>query len=71
MIAAILPLLVCLALLRGLFGKSDQAALAEVLIEDLVSQQPLLSERDALSLPGYGREPCLPAAPMEEPQDQS
>jgi len=32
LIAAILPLLVGLALLRGLFGKSDQEALAEVLI---------------------------------------
>jgi hypothetical protein len=70
LIAAILPLLVCLALLRGLFGRSDHEALAEVLIEDLVSQQPLLTERDALSLPGHGREPRLPAAPTEEPQDR-
>jgi hypothetical protein len=70
LIAAILPLLVCLFLLRGLFHKSDQEALAEVLIEDLVSRQPLLSEPAAASLPGTGRELRLPAAP-EEPQDQS
>ena len=70
LIAAILPLLVCLFLLRGLFHKSDQDALAEVLIEDLVSRQPLLSEPAAASLPGTGRELRLQAAP-EEPQDQS
>jgi hypothetical protein len=70
LIAAILPLLVSLALLRGLFHKSDQEALAEVLIEDLVSRQPLLSEPAAVSLPGTGPEPRLPAAPTEEPQDQ-
>jgi len=70
LIAAILPLLVCVFLLRGLFHKSDQEALAEVLIEDLVSRQPLLSEPAALSLPGTGREPRLPATPPEEPQDQ-
>ena len=70
LIAAILPLLVCLFLLRGLFHKSDQEALAEVLIEDLVSLQPLLSEPAAASLPGTGREPRLPAAPAEEPKDQ-
>jgi hypothetical protein len=71
LIAAILPLLVCLFLLRGLFHKSDQEALAEVLIEDLVSRQPLLSGHAAVSLPGTGREPRLPAAAAEEPQDQS
>jgi VIT1/CCC1 family predicted Fe2+/Mn2+ transporter len=43
LIAAILPLLVCLFLLRGLFHKSDHEALADVLVEDLVSRQPLLS----------------------------
>jgi len=71
LIAAILPLLVCLFLLRGLFHKSDQEALAEVLIEDLVSRQPLLNETAAVSLPGTGREPRLPAAPTEQPHDQS
>jgi hypothetical protein len=70
LIAAILPLLVCLFLLRGLFHKSDQEALAEVLIEDLLSRQPLLSEPAAVSLPGTGREPRLPAPPTEEPHDQ-
>src|SRR5580704_4124335 len=61
LIATILPLLVCLFLLRGLFHKSDHEALAEVLIEDLVSRQPLLSRPAAVSRPGIGREPRLPA----------
>jgi hypothetical protein len=71
LIAAILPLIVCLFLLRGLFHKSDQEALADVLIEDLVSGQPLLSEPAAVSLPGTGRDPRLPAQPAEELQDRS
>jgi hypothetical protein len=70
LIAAILPLLVCLFLLRGLFHRSDQEALAEVLIEDLVSRQPLLSGPVAVSLSGTGPEPRLPAAPTQEPQSQ-
>jgi hypothetical protein len=40
LIAAILPLLVGLALLRGLFYRSDQEALADVLVEELLAQQP-------------------------------
>jgi VIT1/CCC1 family predicted Fe2+/Mn2+ transporter len=68
LIAAIVPLLVCLFLLRGLFHTSDQEALADVLVEDLVSRQPLLSRPAAVSLPGLGREPRLPATPTE-PQD--
>jgi hypothetical protein len=71
LIAAILPLIVCLFLLRGLFHKSDQETLAEVLIEDLVSGQALLSEPSAVSLPGTGRDPRLPAEPAEELQDRS
>jgi VIT1/CCC1 family predicted Fe2+/Mn2+ transporter len=70
LIAAIVPLLVCLFLLRGLFHKSDQEALAEVLVEDLVSRQPLLSGPAAVSLPGTGREPRLAATRAEEPQEQ-
>jgi VIT1/CCC1 family predicted Fe2+/Mn2+ transporter len=70
LIAAILPLLVCLFLVRGLFHKSDQESLAEVLVEDLVSRQPLLSGPAAVSPRGTGREPRLPAAVTEEPQDQ-
>jgi hypothetical protein len=71
LMAAILPLLVCLLLLRGLFHKSDQESLAEVLIEDLVSRQPLLSEPGGVSLPGAGHELRLPAEPAEELQDRS
>jgi hypothetical protein len=70
LIAAVLPLLVCLALLRGLFHKSDQEALAEVLIEDLVSRQPLLSEPDALPLSGERGDPRLTAASPEAPPDR-
>jgi hypothetical protein len=70
LIAAILPLLVCLFLLRGLFHKSDQEALAEVLVEDLVSRRPLLSGPAAVSLPGTVREPRLHATPADEPEEQ-
>ena len=42
--AAILPLLVCLVLLRGLFYRSDDDALTDLLIEELVTQQPLLDD---------------------------
>src|SRR5580704_478112 len=66
LIATILPLLVCLFLLRGLFHKSDQEALAEVLVEDLVSRRPLLSGPAVVSLPGAGHDLRLPAEPAEE-----
>jgi hypothetical protein len=69
LIAALLPLLVCFVLLRALFHKPDGEALAEILIEDLVSQYPLLSESSAGSLPGTVREPRLPAKPAEELQE--
>jgi hypothetical protein len=59
LIAAVLPLAVCLALLRGLFHKSDEEALADVLIEELVAQSPLLGEPDALPSPGEGRDRAL------------
>jgi hypothetical protein len=68
LMAAILPLLVCLMLLRGLFHKPDGEVLAEVLIEDLVSQHPLLGER-AVPLPGRRPDPRL-AAPAEELPDR-
>jgi len=71
LIAAILPLLVCLVLLRGLFHKPDGESLAEILIEDLVSQHPLLGEPGGVSLPGAGHERRLPAEPAEELQDRS
>jgi hypothetical protein len=70
LIAAILPLLVCLVLLRGLFHKSDGEALAEILIEELVSEHPLLSEPPAGCLPGTAREPRLPVELAEELQER-
>jgi hypothetical protein len=71
LIAAILPLLVCLFLLRGLFSRTDDEALAEVLIEDLVSQQSLLTEPAVISLPTAGSDLRLPTAPAEELQADS
>ncbi len=65
LIAAILPLLVCLLLLRGLYQRPDGETLADVLIEELVSQHPLLSEPEAASLPGTDGAPRLPVAPAE------
>jgi VIT1/CCC1 family predicted Fe2+/Mn2+ transporter len=65
LIAAMLPLLVCLFLLRGLFQRPDDETLAEVLIEDLVSQHPLLSEPEAASLPGTDGAPRLPVKAAE------
>ena len=41
LIVATLPLMVCLFLLRGLFHKSDDEAVADLLIEELVARQPL------------------------------
>jgi hypothetical protein len=70
LIAALLPLLVCLVLLRGLFHKPDGEALAEILIEDLVSEHPLLGEPSVGSLRGAVCAPRLPAEPAEEPQER-
>ena len=70
LIAAILPLLVCLVLLRGLFHKPDGELLAEILIEDLVSQHPLLGEPAATSLPETVRNPRLPVESAESPQER-
>jgi hypothetical protein len=66
LIAAVLPLLVCLYLLRGLFDKPDQDALAELLVEDLVSRQPLLGNSAALNLPETRGDPRLSAGPPPE-----
>ncbi|HET6329027.1 MAG TPA: hypothetical protein VFG04_30365 [Planctomycetaceae bacterium] len=63
--AATLPLLVCLFLLRGLNQKPLGETLAEVLIEDLVSQHPLLSEPEAVSLSGRDGAPRLRVEPPE------
>jgi hypothetical protein len=71
LIAAILPLFVCLVLLRGLFHRSDQETLAEVLIQDFVSRQPLLSEAATASLPQPGNDPRLPDKSVEDVSDRS
>ena len=65
LIAAILPLLICLFLLRGLFQRPVDETLAEVLIEDLVSQHPLLSKPEPASLPRTERAPRLPVEPAD------
>jgi hypothetical protein len=43
LIVAALPLIVCVFLLRGLFHKSDDEAVADVLIEELVARHPLFA----------------------------
>ena len=63
LIAAVLPLLVCLFLLRGLFDKPDQEVLAELLVDDLVSRQPLLGNSAARGLPEAGGNPRLSVEP--------
>ena len=67
LIAAVLPLLVCLYLLRGLFDKpATRQPLAELLVEDLVSRQTLLGNPAALILPETAGNPRLPACPPVE-----
>jgi hypothetical protein len=60
LIAAILPSAVCVYLLRGLFHKSDDEAMAEVLIQELVAQRPLLAEPERTLLTDNRDEPPLP-----------
>jgi hypothetical protein len=62
LLAAISPLLVCLVLLRSLFDRSDEDVLADLLIEDLVAQQPLLGDFGFLPSGERRRAPgCLPS----------
>jgi hypothetical protein len=63
LIVAALPLVVCLFVLRGLFHKSDDAAMADVLIEELFTHEPLLAETEGLFLPHQTDTRCLPLAP--------
>lgn len=51
LIVAALPLVVCLFVLRGLFHKSDDEAMADVLVEELVSYQPLFADPEGMRLP--------------------
>jgi hypothetical protein len=43
LIVAALPLVICLFLVRGLFGKSDDEAVADVLVEELLAHDPILA----------------------------
>jgi hypothetical protein len=61
LITAVLPLLACLFLLRGLFDKPDQNALAELLVEDLVSRQSLLGISGMVNLTEVTGKPRLRA----------
>ena len=58
--AAVAPLLVCLVLLRSLFYRSDEDVLADLLIEDLVAQQPFLGDFGCFPS-GKRRADCLPS----------
>jgi hypothetical protein len=66
LVAATLPLVVCLFLLRGLFAGSDDNALADVLIQELAAQMPLLGE-DSPNRNG-GQEHRLPPADSGKPE---
>jgi len=71
LIAAILPLAVCVYLLRGLFHKSDGEAMAEVLIQELVAQRPLLAEPQCTLLTANRDEPPIPPSTDETPSSPS
>jgi hypothetical protein len=43
LIVAVLPLVICLFLVRGLFGKSDDEGVADVLVEELLAHDPILA----------------------------
>jgi hypothetical protein len=58
LVAAILPLAVCVYLLRGLFHKSDDQAMVDVLIEEMVSHRPLLAAPEHLNLPANSHSSC-------------
>ncbi len=68
LMAAVLPLLVCLALLRGWFHKTEQEVLADVLIQELVSQTSLIRAANALSLSSDVRCPRSPSTDRETPK---
>jgi hypothetical protein len=78
LIVAALPLLGGLFVLRGLFHKSDDEAVADVLVEELLARDPILSELGRLTPPAHpGRqgdlqltERCVPritAKPITQP----
>jgi hypothetical protein len=51
LIVAALPLVICLFLVRGLFHKSDDEAVADLLVEQLLSHDPILAELNASCVP--------------------
>jgi hypothetical protein len=62
LLAAISPLPVCLVLLRSLLYGSDEDVLADLLIEDLVAQHPLLGDFGFFPSGERRRAPgCLPS----------
>jgi len=63
LVVAALPLVVCLFVLRALFHKSDDEAMVDVLIEELVTQEPLLAEAGGLFLPHQTEVRSLPLSP--------
>ncbi len=67
LLAAILPLVACVYLLRGLFHKPDGEALADMLIEELVSERPLLAEPEQIHLPANSLETATAPKSPENP----
>jgi hypothetical protein len=58
-------------LLRGLFYKSDDEAMAEVLIEELVAQRPLLAEPERTLLTNNRDEPPISPSAGATPSSPS
>jgi hypothetical protein len=57
LIVAALPLLVCLFLVRGLYHKSDDEAVADVLVEELFAHDPILGHLCHAALPSQPGSP--------------
>ena len=64
LLACLLPLVICWYLLHRRVEPADDQAVAEVLLEDLVTDRPLLlpptGSTRAIGSGDYGREACLP-----------
>jgi hypothetical protein len=66
LIVAALPLILCLFLLWGLFHRSDDEAVADLLIEELVTRQPLFAVSANAILPSGPIPHLLPPRSGEE-----
>jgi hypothetical protein len=67
LLAATLPLVACVYLFRGLFHSSQDEAMADLLIEQLVSQRPRLAEPERMRLPPSASETAPGPTSQENP----